>query len=193
MKSQSRIAFFGGTFDPVHFGHVSLIITMQEKWQLDEVVISPVFCSPFKEDNPPTITGAHRLKMCELAFEGVPNVRISDREIKRGGPSFTIETIEKLHSQHKEKIFLILSEDVATHLTTWKDAEKLLKITFPVIADRKMGLFEKISPEFKKGFTKMPLNEISSTEVRTRIKKKLYCGHLIPYKVLDYIYQNHLY
>lgn len=193
MKSQSRIAFFGGTFDPVHFGHVSLIIAMQEKWQLDEIIISPVFCSPFKEDNPPSISGAHRFKMCELAFEGLSSVRISDEEIKRVGPSFTIESIEKLYSQSKEKIFLILSEDVATHLLSWKDAERLLKITFPLIGDRKMGLLKNVAPKLKKGVTEMPLNEISSTEVRERLKKKLYCGHLIPYKVLDYIYQNHLY
>ncbi|MDX8430373.1 MAG: nicotinate (nicotinamide) nucleotide adenylyltransferase [Candidatus Algichlamydia australiensis] len=193
MRSQSKIAFFGGSFDPVHLGHLNLIVSMRERWELDEIIISPVFCSPFKENDPPIASPEHRLKMCEIAFSDIPGVHVSDREVKRGGPSFTIESIETLYEDHKEKIFLILSEDVAEHLLNWKNAKKLLEISTPLICDRKLGRLDSLPLEIKKNITTLPLFEVSSTEVRARLKKKLYCRHLLPSKVLDYIYQNDLY
>lgn len=193
MKSPNNIAFFSGTFDPVHLGHVHLVKTMQEKWELNRVIVSPVYCSPFKENDPPKATPEQRLQMCKIAFSGMPEVEISDSEIKRGGASFTIDSIEKLYAEHGCQIFLILSEDVAEHLIEWKNAERLLKITIPLISDRKLGILAKLPPKLQKNIAISPYCEVSSTEVRVRLKKKLDCKGLVPDKVLDYIYQNDLY
>lgn len=193
MKSQNKISFFSGTFDPIHLGHVHLVKTMMEKWQLDEVIVSPVFCSPFKENDPPKASPEQRLKMCEIAFAEMPDVQISDSEIKRGGPSFTIESIERLHAEYGNKIFIILSEDIAEHLLEWKNADRLLEITIPLISDRKLGILDKLPAKLQKNITLSPYCEVSSTEIRARLKNKLDCRGLVPDKVLDFIYQNDLY
>lgn len=166
---------------------------MLEKWQLDEVIVSPVFCSPFKEDDPPKASPEDRLEMCKIAFSGIANVEISDSEIKRGGPSFTIESIEKLYAKRGTKIFLILSEDVAEHLIKWKNADRLLEITIPLINDRKLGILQKLPAKLQENITTSPYCEVSSTEIRARLKNKLDCRGLVPDKVLDFIYQNDLY
>ncbi|GAB5411299.1 MAG: hypothetical protein ChlgKO_04130 [Chlamydiales bacterium] len=193
MKSQNRVAFFSGTFDPIHLGHVNLVKTMMEKWLLDQVIVSPVFCSPFKENDPPKASPKQRFKMCQLAFEDMPAVQISDREIKRGGASFTIESVEKLSIEHGSKIFLMLSEDVAEHLLEWKDADLLLEITIPLINNRKLGILEKLPAKLQENVCTSPYCEVSSTEIRARLKNKLDCKGLVPDKVLDFIYQNDLY
>lgn len=165
------VGFFGGSFDPIHFGHIALAISLMESHQLDEVLFCPAFCSPFKMDNPPVAPAEDRLMMLKLALD-FPPFKISTVELDRKGASFTIDTIREL-KQEGVRLRLLLSDEAAQHLHKWKQTEELVKIAPPLIGPRDI--------------------KISSTEVRNRLKKKLYCGHLLPLKVLDYIKSSDLY
>ncbi|MBX7067309.1 MAG: nicotinate-nicotinamide nucleotide adenylyltransferase [Parachlamydiales bacterium] len=168
MKS---IGFFGGSFDPIHFGHIALAIQLMETHQLDEVLFCPAFCSPFKMETPPLASPEHRLEMLKLALD-YPPFKICSLELDRKGASFTVDTIREL-KKDGVKLRLLLSDEAAQHLHKWKDTDQLVKMAPPLIGPRDI--------------------KISSTEIRSRLKKKLYCGHLVPAKALDYIQRNHLY
>lgn len=163
------IGFFGGSFDPIHFGHITLAVHLLETQQLKEILFCPAFCSPFKTAAPPHASPEHRLAMLKLALDH-PQFKISTLELERGGPSYTIDTIRALKMNG---LRLILSEEAAAHLNRWKDTEELLKLAPPLIGPRNI--------------------DISSTAIRARLKQKLYCGHLIPAKTLEYIKKHSIY
>ena len=193
-----KIGFYGGTFDPIHFGHLFLAIQLAELHQLDLVLVCPSFCSPFKIDQKPMASGSERLQMVRLALEGMPRFEALPSEIERKGVSYTIDTIRALPPA---QYHLLLSEESALQFSGWKDAEELIRLAPPLIGCRS-GAFRASSreenafslpPFFNQGFTMTKSMEISSTDIRQRLQKKLYCGHLVPAKALDYINQNRLY
>jgi nicotinate-nucleotide adenylyltransferase len=194
---KKKIGFLGGSFDPIHFGHLHLGISLQEAHKLDEVIVCPASTSPLKTEDP--IAEQHRLAMAELAVQDLPSWRAVDWEITKSGPSYTIQTIkyalEKIFTSG-EQIYLLLGEDLLPELSKWKEIENLLKLAPPLIGCRKReGRNEKLPFEdkLKAGMTPTNLLEISATEIRQRLKMKLYCGHLVPAKVLDYITLHRLY
>lgn len=166
-----NVGFFGGSFDPIHFGHISLAVQLMEAHQLDEVLFCPAFCSPFKIETPPRASPKDRLQMLKLALD-FPAFKICTLELDRKGPSYTIDTIREL-KEEGVKLRLLLSDEAAQYLHRWKETEQLVKIAPPLIGPREL--------------------KISSTEVRARLKKKNYCGHLVPAKALDYIHSHGLY
>ena len=103
-----KIGFFGGSFDPIHFGHIRLAIDLMEEHKLGEVLFCPAYCSPFKLDNPPVANAEHRLNMLQLALKEVPQFKICTLEIERQGPSYTIDTLKKLKKQGVQ-LHLLLS------------------------------------------------------------------------------------
>ncbi len=165
------VGFFGGSFDPIHFGHIGLAVELMEKHKLDAVLFCPAYCSPFKKDEPPVASPLDRLEMLKLALE-LPQFKISTLEIDRKGTSYTVDTLRALKKEGIN-LKLLLSEESARHLNKWKEPEELLQIAPPLIGRREI--------------------QISSTEIRERLKKKLYCGHLVPAKTLDYIQKHRLY
>jgi nicotinate-nucleotide adenylyltransferase len=166
-----KVGFFGGSFDPIHFGHIALAIQLMEAHKLDEVLFCPAFCSPFKTATPPMAMPKQRLEMLKLALE-IPEFKISTVELDRGGPSYSIETIRALQKEGVQ-YRLLLSDEAAAHLEQWKDTQELLKLAPPLIGPREI--------------------QISSTQIRARLKKKLYCGHLVSAKVLEYIHTHRVY
>lgn len=166
-----KVGFLGGSFDPIHFGHISLAIQALEENQLDEILFCPAFCSPFKRDKPPMASSEHRLAMLKLALE-IPQFKITTLELEREGPSYTIDTIRALQKNNM-KMRLILSDETASQLSQWRETEALIRLAPPLIGHRERG--------------------ISSTEIRERLKKGLYCGHLMPAKALSYIQKQELY
>lgn len=189
---KKTIGLFGGSFDPIHFGHINLAIQLMEIHGLDEVIWMPARCSPFKAAAPPQASSKDRLAMLKAALENVPQFRISTLEIDRQGPSFTIDTVRALSSK-EASLRLLLSEEAAAHFNQWKEASELLRLAPPLIGGRPTASPSHLSDSLKHAFTPTRILEISSTEVRDRLKKKLYCGHLIPAKALDYIHLHHLY
>ena len=163
------IGFFGGSFDPIHFGHIALAIDLLEAHKLKKVLFCPAFCSPFKAGRPPIASPEHRLAMLKLALDH-PQFEITTLELDRRGPSYTIDTI---HALQLKGLRLLLSEEAAAHLDKWKEAQELVRLAPPLIGPRQIP--------------------ISSTQIRDRLKKRLYCGHLVPAQVLKYIEIHGLY
>jgi len=198
---KKRIGLLGGTFDPLHFGHINLGIEMQEKHQLDEILVCPAASSPFKQAQAPVADSEMRLQMARLGIEGIPGWRLLDWEIKRKGPSYTIDTVREILEEgekNKEKIalFLLLGEDIMAKLDEWKEVDQLLALAPPLIGVRAgfpKGLPLSLEKICHQGMTHTRLFDVSSTLVRERLKRRLYCGHLIPAKILDFIYHHQLY
>ncbi len=198
-KKKERIGFFGASFDPIHLGHLNMAVELLEKCCLDTILFCPAHVSPGKIDTPPLALKNHRLNMVQLATEDHPAFIPLDKEVFRPSPSYTIDTIESLGYKESE-LFLILAEDAAYHLTEWKGVENLLNLAPPLIGKRfglKTSKLNDLPPSIRKkvvnGCISTQTMEISSTNIRHRLKKRLYCSHLLPSKILDYIYQNGLY
>ncbi|MCP5469379.1 MAG: nicotinate-nicotinamide nucleotide adenylyltransferase [Chlamydiales bacterium] len=167
-----KIGLFGGTFNPIHFGHINLVITLMEKNALDCVWWIPALTSPFKQDEH-TALPHHRLEMVKLAVKGIPNCEVLPLEIHRPAPSYTVDTIEALFDGQNE-FFLLLADDAYARFDEWKNHEVIRERVEILVGSRK-GM------------------EISGTQIRERLKKGLYCGHLVPANVLDYIHEHQLY
>ena len=191
---KKTIGFLGGTFDPIHFGHISLAIQLLEMGGLDEVLFCPAFCSPFKGHAPPIATPEQRLEMLHLALAGISYFRVTPVEIDRGGPSYTIDTLRILKSDSKA-MRLLLSEEAVSQFDLWKEPGELIRIAPPLVGTRTgaVPLKGALGDALKKVTYRTKVIEISSTEVRDRLNKGLYCGHLIPAKTLDYIHTHRLY
>lgn len=183
---KKKVGFFGGSFDPIHLGHLSLAIELSERHQLDEVYFCPTSQSPFKKAKPPIASKEQRRAMVTAAIAPLPQFTLLDSELQKSEPSYTIDTIrELLKTDHEKKnYFLLLGEDAYEHFQEWKEVKELVKLVTPLIGSRQ---------SIKKGLTRIPIMEISSTEIRDRLQKRLYCGHLLPAKVWDYIQQHQLY
>ena len=193
-----KIGVFGGTFDPIHYGHIHLALSLKESRGIDQLFFSPNYVSPDKQESPAQATAQQRFEMLLLALEGVPGCCALDYEINRKQPSYTIDLVRYVRSsfcQKEDLLFLLMAEDLLERFASWKESSELVKLASPLIGSRaclqKKG--EKRDEIFEKGRENIPMIEISSTMVRNRLKNKLYCGHLVPAKVLDYIYANKLY
>lgn len=196
--TKRRIGFFGGTFDPLHHGHLNLAISLLEAHQLDQILFTPTNYSPAKETQPPHASKEARTQIVKRAIEEIPDCTLCDLEVKREGPSYTIETIQQLYERNGDvQYFLILGEDMVEGLPAWKDIEKLVELAPPLVGTRVQA--EEISLPFflkvvvEEGRTPISVMEISSTTLRERLKNNMYCGHLIPAKVLDFIESKSLY
>lgn len=195
-----RVGIFGGTFDPIHFGHLHLAVSLSEAHHLDEVWWVPAAANPLKKDSPED--ARHRLAMLQLALEGLSKFKIVDCEIKRPGPSYTVDTLRALKDEFGKDIafHLLLGEDSLSSFSKWKEAEEVLKLASPLIGSRQgttfpegLALPKEMLTALKKGWTPGPVVQISATDVRKRLKESRFCGHLVPWKVLDYIFKNRLY
>ena len=182
-----NIGFFGGSFDPIHLGHLNLAVQLLESGQVDEILFCPAFCSPLKLQAPPLASGFHRLEMIRRVIADVPQFKVSSVEIDRGGPSYSIDTIRAL-SKDGVCYRLIVSQSTAASFDLWKESKELIRLAPPLIGMRG-------SDPVPPGFTAVQteLFDVSSTQVRDRIKKKIYCGHLLPTIALDYIEEHRLY
>jgi nicotinate-nucleotide adenylyltransferase len=187
---KKTIGFFGGSFDPIHFGHINLALQLLEIHRLDEVLFCPAYCSPFKTETPP-VSGEQRLEMLRLALQGIPRFRITSIEIEKKGPSYTIDTLRSLKGEGNFR--LLLSEEAAGRFGQWKESAELLRLAPPLIGMRDPASFRTKNLKLKSGYTKTQIFDISSTEVRRRLKKGLYCGHLVPKPALDFIHAYKLY
>lgn len=193
-----RIGFFGGTFDPIHFGHLNLAVQIKEAHQLDQVFFSPANFSPEKTGAPPLAPKKARREMVEIAIADVKEFTLLDIELEREGPSYTIDTIEFLLQKYPDtEFFLILGEDILPGLPKWKDVDRLITLAPPLVGCRP-GAKQPLLPShlekaIAEGRTIIPSMDISSTELRELLHQKKYCGQWIPSKVLDYIHQHQLY
>ena len=198
-----KVGVFGGTFNPIHFGHIHLALSLKEAAQLDEIIFSPNFESPFQEKSSVSLSAEKRLEMVKIALDGVPGCFVTDYEVVKKGTSYTIDLVKYVKNfiySPQDELFLLLADDLLEHFFRWKDVEELVSIAIPLVGTRTLlkqasipFLDVKIQNSLNEGSIEIPIMEISSSLVRERLKKGLYVGHLVPQKVLDYIYLNKLY
>jgi nicotinate-nucleotide adenylyltransferase len=199
---KGKIGIYGGTFDPIHFGHLNLAIEIQEAHQLAEVWFCPAQISPHKLNAQP-IAATHRLEMLKLAIEGIPNFYVNDIELKRQGPSFTLDTLRALIAQEAtssdpRQFCLMIGDDSIPGFFKWHKPEEIVKLV-PILVGRRQSEFPELKGDsaicaaLRLGITPTRIMDIGATRIRSRLTAGLYCGHLIPAKVVDYIYVHHLY
>lgn len=187
-----KIGIFGGTFDPIHFGHIHIALSMQEIKALDEVWFCPAHKSPHKLHKE-TSSPHHRLEMLKLALADVPRTKIIENELKRDGPSYMVDTLKELLVEHPDCHFgLILGEDAAAAFHQWREPEVILTLADLYIASRTKPP-SSFPEKVQNALVPLPSIEISSTVIRSRLSQNLYCGHLLPTPVLHYATSHHLY
>lgn len=199
----TRIGLYGGTFDPPHFGHLHLANEMMARYQLDEVWFIPTAIAPHKLERPPT-PAAHRIKMVELSIEGLPHFKLLDVEVRRGGTSYTIDTIDEILADPEmskdREFFLIMSDEYIATLKEWKGIKQIVEKVTLLIGRRSAdkgpppstGLVI-VDEAVKKGLNQMAVLEIRATDIRERVARGVSCRHLVPARVLSYVYENQLY
>jgi len=197
-KGSFRLGIMGGTFNPIHQGHLVAAEVIWDEFKLDEVLFVPSGRPPHKENDeiaPPE----HRWMMTVLATATNEHFSASPIEIKRKGESYTYDTILELKKIYGEdtECFFITGADAIAEISTWHKAENLPEVTKFIAASRpgyKLDM-EKIHPRFRKCtyLVEVPALAISSTEIRKRIKRGQTIKYLLPEAVEKYIYKNHLY
>jgi nicotinate-nucleotide adenylyltransferase len=195
-----RLGILGGTFNPPHLAHLICAQEAHRELGLDRVLFIPASIPPHKpvEHEPGP---EHRLQMCRLAVGDDERFAVSDMELKRDGPSYTVDTLALLSSRApNDELVLILGGDIAAGLPEWHRAERVLELATVAIAKRRgtpRGRVERALQTLRGGdratFFQMPRIGISSTMVRRRVRGGLPIRYFVPDQVLDYIEREGLY
>ncbi|MFO7900394.1 MAG: nicotinate-nucleotide adenylyltransferase [Planctomycetota bacterium] len=204
-RGAKRVAVFGGSFDPIHNGHVEVAEAARATNDLDRVVFVPVYQQPHRPD-PPVAPGRDRLRMIELAVEDRPGFEASDCELRRGETSYTVDTMAAFRRRlgPETALFFIVGSDSIRELPAWKDLPRLARLcTFIVAArpgwpiDRLDDLAEHLPDEYvrsmKSAAVRTTGSRASSSEVRERRARGASIAGLVPEPVRAYIRQNKLY
>jgi len=183
----SRVGIFGGSFDPVHHGHLAIALAALESIPLDRVILVPARRSPLKESGP-VAEEADRLAMLQLATSDEPRFTCSRIELDRPGPSYTVDTLEALATS-EGRLFLILGADAARDLPRWRDPHRVRELATLVIARR---------PGSDHGdpaaiLLDTPLMDVSARELRARAARGRSLRYLVPDAVWRYIEEHGIY
>jgi nicotinate-nucleotide adenylyltransferase len=182
----TRVGVFGGTFDPVHIGHLAIANAALDELGLDRVFFVPARRSPLKKDGP--IAGAEdRLAMLTVATAHEPRFRVSSIELDRKGPSYTVDTLEALRGEGE--LYLILGSDAYVDFGRWREPARIRSLATIVLAARPG------SPNAPSGIRTLdsPLMDISARELRARAAGGRSLRYLVPEEVLRYIEEHRLY
>ena len=186
-----RLGLLGGTFDPIHAGHLIMAEVVWEKMRLDKVVFIPSHLPPHKSARGLTPV-RNRLRMVELAVCGNPHFEVSSFEAKRAGKSYSIDTVRHFASVFPgAKLFFIIGCDALSTLHQWKDIEKIISMVDFVVVNRP-GDF-KSNQTIKHHSVFMPGIDISSSDIRERLRRKKSIRYLVPEDVRGYIKKKGLY
>lgn len=199
-----RIGIYGGSFDPIHIGHLLIAETVREFCQLDRVVFVPAATAPHKQSQNVT-TAKHRRELVELAVGGYSPFTIDDRELERGGVSYTVDTLEAFRDENPEdELFLIMGGDSLVDLPNWKSPQRICELARPIVVARPgadppdPAILQRLLPTLSDAETNacviaMPLIEISSTDIRQRVQNGQSIRFRTPRAVEKYIENHGLY
>ena len=196
-----KIALFGGTFDPIHNGHIRLAAEFARRLKLDKVILMPTYVPPHKV-KPEMAPAADRLEMCRLAAGNDPLFTVSDLEISRGGASFTADTLETLCGQYPEaRWYLITGADMFLTMGTWWRFEDIAATAVLCAAPRdgvSMAELEAYAARLEAegavcALENIPLTPLSSTEIREKLRRGEAVDQLVPAAVAGYIAAKRLY
>ncbi|MEN1678883.1 MAG: nicotinate-nucleotide adenylyltransferase [Planctomycetota bacterium] len=198
-----RLGIFGGSFDPVHNGHVTLARHAREQAELDELWFVPTAVQPHKRSGP-VASDADRLAMLRLAIDVYDGLEVSTVELERGGVSYTVDTLRDLCRQRPEAdLFLIMGADTLRDLPAWHDPVGVLEVVTPLVVARDgetpdygvlslLASPERIAEIEARAIT-MPPQPVSSSEVRRRIAAGEAIDELVPASVRQYVERSRLY
>lgn len=199
-----RIGVLGGTFNPIHMGHLTLAQSAFEMYDLDRVIFVPCSVPPHKELMP-LASAEHRLAMLEMAIESDIRFDISRAELDRPGPSYSIDTVSWFKEQEMvQELFFIIGSDTLPELHLWKDIDKLLQMCRFISFERPGSEQSRLKPEMLQlsdpwpekllaDYCKGVRVEISSSELRYRIAEGFSIKYLVPESVEMYIAEHSLY
>ena len=197
-----RVGILGGTFDPIHSGHIVIAEAVKNHLNLSEIVFVPAG-QPWLKADRPISPAHHRLAMLGLALKGKPYFKISAAEIERAGPSYTVDTVDELGQKigKEAELFFILGWDSLTTLPRWRDASRLIRLCTLVAVHRPgyprpdLKLMEKSVPGVSQRvvFMTEPCIDISATDIRSRVSQDQPLEDLVPASVAMYIKEHGLY
>lgn len=208
-----RIGVLGGTFDPLHLGHLRAAEVVRDALRLETVLFVPASTPPHKA-SPPVTDAEHRFGMLERALSGEPFFEASRLELDRGGRSYTIDTLEAFAAGSKDsRFFFVTGTDAFAEIRTWKSWQKLLEAHWFVVHERPGFPIEAIQDVLPQGtssrvlgeaelepgteprvlFLRRPMLQVSSTEIRRSIRENRSIRFLVPDAVADYVRENRLY
>lgn len=214
MPDSSLLALYGGTFDPIHYGHLESVEALASLVKLQSVNIMPNNVPPYRQQ--PEASSAQRKEMIELAIAGNPLFTVDNRELTRSTPSWTVETLEQLRAElgPQQPLAFIIGQDSLLSLYRWHRWEMLLTLCHLLVAQRpgypltmetpeqQAWLAQNVKdsvetlhqqPAGKVLLAQTPLYNISATSIRQRLKNNQTCDDLLPPDVLAFILQNGLY
>jgi nicotinate-nucleotide adenylyltransferase len=185
-----RLALYGGTFDPVHNGHLILARDALEELELDRVVFIPANLSPHKLATQPA-PAALRLQMVAAAIAGQPGFVLDESELAASGPSFSIDTVERVRAAHPDaEIIYLIGADNVRELPSWRRYEDLRRLVEFVVFDRGEAIAGEVAMRFR---TLSRRIDISATEIRRRVACGQSIRYLVPEPVRSIIAAHHLY
>ncbi|MDP2303586.1 MAG: nicotinate-nucleotide adenylyltransferase [Ignavibacteria bacterium] len=187
-----KIGLYGGTFDPIHFGHLITATYVKEIRRLDKIIFMPCYISPLRQQELRS-SSVDRYNMVKASISETPYFSVSDLEINRAEISYTIDTIKELKKTYNE-IELIIGYDNLLVFDKWKDPDEIFKLVDVVVLNRKVEIESIRNIYFSKAiFINTPLIEISASQIRNRVANNLNIDFLVPQIVKEYIYKNKLY
>lgn len=210
-----RVGLFGGSFNPIHFGHLRAAEEVREMLKLDLVYFVPASSPPHKPEGE-LAPAEHRLQMVRLATKGNRHFMVSDAEIRRAGRSYTIDTAKHFTTtlRHQAQIFILMGSDQFLELETWKDCDELVKLCSIAVHTRlrdgeaaakvslaalnRFGYSREQDHYVNPGgqtlsFVQTTFFPISATQIRTKIQNNESINYLLPGDVVDYIRRHALY
>ena len=198
-----RVGVFGGTFDPVHYGHLLLAECCREQARLDQVWFLPAAVPPHKQQRQ-LAPAAQRIEMLELGISGHSAFSVSSHEADRGGVNYTVDTLSRFKAEDAQReLFFLMGADSLADLPNWKDPGRLCEIAMPLVVarpDQKLD-WETLATlvprerlaEIRRQQVQMPLVDLSSSEIRRRVQERLSIRYRTPRAVEKYIETHGLY
>jgi nicotinate-nucleotide adenylyltransferase len=196
--SRRRIGVFGGSFDPPHLAHVALARSALQQLGLDELRVFPTGQAWHKARS--LSAAEHRLAMSRIAFGDVPRAVVDERELRRHGPTYTVDTLRELHAEHpQDELVLVIGADQAEALQTWRDSAGILRLATIGVAARARP--DPDAPPFDTSAlpagsweaVELPPMPVSATQIRARVAAGQGIDQLVPPGVASYIARHHLY
>ncbi len=192
-----KVGILGGTFNPPHIGHLIVAEFVREEVGLDKIIFVPCASPPHKQNLDylsQLAESEHRFEMVKIAIKGNPFFEASDIEIKRGGISYTIDTVNQMLERFPNyDFYLLIGADQFKDFHTWREPEEIVKKVQLIVFNRPGFVIpeSKFSPFAR--FITIPNIEVSASEIRSRVKSGKSIKYLVPPEVEEYIYANGLY
>ncbi len=185
------VGLFGGTFDPIHIGHLITAQSVFEIHRLQKIIFMPAYVSPLKIDYL-SASSEDRTKMVELAIKDYPYFELSRYEIEKHKISYTIDTLKNLKKRY-DKVELIIGYDNYLVFNKWRQADEILQLAKVVVLNRRVDKMGKDEQDERFIFIDNPIIQITSTEIRERVRKNMPIDFLVHPKVKEYIEKKNLY